>query len=157
MVIRHKESEIHSFYADCFYIVSSQPNQREAPVAHKFVGPRSAMNLDSLVRRQELNSLLFSNAPNPQHFRAWLHSPPWSHFLSGVLFWHLWMMHPPRARKHLPLCLHLTNPCAKRKVLILTKRKGKIYKTKSLSNYITLNTYRKYTLTLVRSLEVKIK
>ena len=34
--------------------------------------------------------------------------------------------------------LHLTNPCAKRKVLILTKPKGKIYKTKSLRNYITL-------------------
>ena len=35
------------------------------------------------------------------------------------------------------LILHLTNPCAKRKVLILTKPKGKIYKTKSLHNYIT--------------------
>ena len=33
--------------------------------------------------------------------------------------------------------LHLTNPCAKRKVLSLTKPKGKIYKTKSLRNYIT--------------------
>ena len=33
--------------------------------------------------------------------------------------------------------LHLTNPCAKRKVLSLTKPKGKIYKTKSLSHYIT--------------------
>ena len=35
------------------------------------------------------------------------------------------------------LMLHLTNPCAKRKVLILTKPKGKIYKTKSLRHYIT--------------------
>ena len=34
--------------------------------------------------------------------------------------------------------LHLTNPCAKRKVLSLTKTKGKIYKTKSLGHYITL-------------------
>ena len=33
--------------------------------------------------------------------------------------------------------LHLTNPCAKRKVLSQTKPKGKIYKTKSLGNYIT--------------------
>ena len=33
--------------------------------------------------------------------------------------------------------LHLTNPCAKQKVLSLTKPKGKIYKTKSLRNYIT--------------------
>ena len=32
------------------------------------------------------------------HFQAWRHSPPWSYFLSGVLFWHLWMPHPLRAR-----------------------------------------------------------
>ena len=35
------------------------------------------------------------------------------------------------------LMLHLTNPRTKRKVLILTKPKGKIYKTKSLRHYIT--------------------
>ena len=35
------------------------------------------------------------------------------------------------------LMLHRTNPCAKRKVLSLTKLKGKIYTTKSLGNYIT--------------------
>ena len=35
------------------------------------------------------------------------------------------------------LMLHLTNPCAKRKVLSLTKPKCKIYKTKSIGNYIT--------------------
>ena len=35
-VIRHEERETQSFYADCFYIVSSQPNQRAAPIAHKF-------------------------------------------------------------------------------------------------------------------------
>ena len=34
--------------------------------------------------------------------------------------------------------LHLTNPCAKRKFLSLTKPKGKIYKTKSLGHYITI-------------------
>ena len=33
--------------------------------------------------------------------------------------------------------LHLTNPCAKRKVLNRTKPKDKIYKTKSLGHYIT--------------------
>ena len=35
------------------------------------------------------------------------------------------------------LMLHLNNPCAKRKVLSLTKPKGKIYITKSLGHYIT--------------------
>ena len=37
----------------------------------------------------------------------------------------------------LALMLHLTNLCAKQNVLSLTKPKGKIYKTKSLRNYIT--------------------
>ena len=40
-------------------------------------------------------------------------------------------------REHLRSCLYLTNPCTKRKVLSLTKPKGKIYKTKSLGHYIT--------------------
>ena len=44
------------------------------------------------------------------------------------------------AREHLHSCLHLTNPCTKRKVLSLTKPKGKIYKTKSLGHYITCRT-----------------
>ena len=38
--------------------------------------------------------------------------------------------------------LHLTNPCAKRKILSLTKPKGKIYKTKSIRHYITGEDFR---------------
>ena len=48
-VIQHEERETQSFYADCFYIVSSQP------VAHKVVWPRPGLNFDSLVRRQKHN------------------------------------------------------------------------------------------------------
>ena len=47
-----------------------------------------------------------------------------------------WHILPARAWTP-ALMLHLPNPCAKRKVLSLTKPKGKIYKTKSLHNYIT--------------------
>ena len=36
------------------------------------------------------------------------------------------------------LMSHLTKPCAKRKVISLSKPKGKIYKTKPLCNYITV-------------------
>ena len=64
----------------------------------------------------------------------------------GFLLWHLWLSHPPHACVN--TCtqwVHLTNPCTKRKVLSLTKPKGKIYKTKndnikkkSLLNYITI-------------------
>ena len=101
------ERERESFYADCFYNVSSQPNQRTAPVAHKFVWPRPALNLDSLVRRQELSSLLFLKSQNPQPtlpVRDVTHIP-WSQFLSEILFWHLWMTNPPRA--HVNTCVHV--------------------------------------------------
>ena len=128
------ERETQSFYADCFYIVSSQPNQRAAPVAYKFVWPRQALNLDSLVRRQELNLLLFFKSPKSSAHAsgAWLHphllvTIPILDFYFDISEWHILSA----------LMLHLTNPCAKRKVLSLTKPKGKIYKTKFLRNYIT--------------------
>ena len=91
-VFRHEERETKSFYADCFYIVSYQPNQRAAPVAHKVVWPRPALNLDSLVRTQELNSLLFLKSPNPQPTfpvleviqTPWFHFPIWGFILTSV-------------------------------------------------------------------------
>ena len=52
---RERERERESFYTDCFYIVSSQPNQRAAPVAHKVVWPRPALKVNLLLSRQELN------------------------------------------------------------------------------------------------------
>ena len=63
---------------------------------------------------------------------------PRSHFQSGVsILTSLNGTSAPRAREHLRSCLHQTNPCAKEKVLSLTKPKVKIYKTKSLCHYIT--------------------
>ena len=103
-VIRHEERETPSFYADCFYIVSSQPNQRAAPVAHKVVWPRPALNLDSLVWRQKLNWLLFLKSPNPQPtlpVRDVTHIP-WSQFLCGIfILTSLNDTSSPRARGHL--------------------------------------------------------
>ena len=121
-VFRHEDRETQSFYADCFYIVSSQPKQRAAPVEHKVVWPRPALKVNLLLPRQELNTLTFSKSQNPQPTLPSMTSftPP-----------------GPIPYEHLRSCLHLTNPCAKRKVLSLTKPKGKIYKTKSLGKYIT--------------------
>ena len=58
-----------------------------------------------------------------------------------ILFWHLWMIHPLRARVNTcaHVCTELTHALS-RKDLILTKSKGKIYKTICLRNYITLYT-----------------
>ena len=82
----------------------------------------------------------FSNLPNPPRtlpVHAVIHIPR-SHLLFGLsIVTSVNDTSAPRARQHLRSCFHLTNPFAKRKVLSLTKPKGKIYKTKSLGHYIT--------------------
>ena len=59
-----------------------------------------------------------------------------------------WRIYPARAWTP-ALMLHLTNPCAKRKVLSLTKPKVKIYKTNSLGNYITVSCKYLYLIILI--------
>ena len=135
-VFRHEERETQSFYADYFYIVSSQPNQRAAPVAHKFVWPHPTLKINLLLPRRELNPAVSQISVHASV--AWRHpntlvtSPIWD-FYFDISEWHILS-----ACAWTPaLMLHLTNPCAKRKVLSLTKLKGKIEKKKSLGNYIT--------------------
>ena len=63
---------------------------------------------------------------------------PRSYFPIWGFYFDISELHILPARASTPaLKLHLNNPCAKRKVLSLTKPKGKIYKTKSLGHYIT--------------------
>ena len=100
-VFQHEETETQSFYADCFYIVSSQPNQHAAPIAHKVVWPRPGPNLNFLVRRQELNSLLFlkSQPTLPVHDVTHI---TWSQILSGIfILTSLNDTSSPRAREYL--------------------------------------------------------
>ena len=66
----------------------TQLTQRAAPVAHKVVWPRPALNLDSLVRRQELNSLLFLKSQPMLPVRDVIHIP-WSQFLSGIFIFRI--------------------------------------------------------------------
>ena len=81
---------------------------------------------------KKLNSLTFLKSPKSSallgmtSFASLVPIPIWG-FYFDICEWHI-----------LPvLMLHLTNPCAKQKVLSLTKPKGKIYKMKSLGYYIT--------------------
>ena len=103
------------------------------------------------VWRQELNSLTFSQI-SAHASGLWRHShspvtiPIWD-FYFDICEWHIL---PARAWTP-ALMLHLTNPCAKWKVLSLTKPKGMIYKTKSLGHYITESVYIfLYTLSLLQ-------
>ena len=110
--------ERQSLYADCFYIVSSQPNQRAAPVAHKFVC--LAQLWISTLSFGGWNSTLcfFSNSPNlqptlPVHDVTHIPKPQ---FLSGIfILISLNDTTSPRAREHMRQCLHRTNPCTEPK------------------------------------------
>ena len=158
-VIRHEERETQSFYADYFWgystwgerdtiflcwlllhrQLSTQPTRgaRCAQIRLASVGPES--NPSRSDARTQLTA--FSQIPKSSAHAsgAWRHSHPlvpipiWD-FYFDISEWHILS-----ARAWTPaFMLHLTNPCAKRKVLSLTKPKGKIYKTKPLCNYITM-------------------
>ena len=139
-VIRHEERVAQSFYAD----FSICPPPRAAPSRKLLVWSRRPPKVTLLPLRQELNSLLFLKSQSTLPVRVVTHIP-WSQFLSGIFFfffdiseWHILSV-----RAWTPaLMLHLTNPCAKRKVLSLTKPKGKIYKTKSPRNYYRSMSFR---------------
>ena len=86
-----------SFCADCFYIVSSQPNQRAAPVAHKVVCLAQLCKSTFFFRSRNSTNCFFSNLS--QRF-WWVTSPkyPGPSSYPGFLFWHPWMTHPLRTR-----------------------------------------------------------
>ena len=120
-----RESDTISFYAD--FSIWTPPR-----VAH-FADPKN--RLPSSRLKSQLTDFFFSN---PQilspRFRAWRHSRPRSHFLTGVIIV-ISLIVTSAPRLHVNICTQLThvltNPCTKRKVLSLSKPKDKIYKTKN--------------------------
>ena len=101
----------------CWLLLHRQLS-RAAPVAHKVVWPCPCLNLNSLVRRQELNSLLFLKSPKSSAHAsgAWRHSHPLVSIPPEIfILTSLNDTSSPRAREHLRSCLHLTNPCTEPK------------------------------------------
>ena len=91
------------------------------------------------LRGKNSTHWLFSNPPNPPHtlpVHDVIHIPR-SRLPSGIFILTSLNDTSPTCAWTPALMLHLTNPCAKWKVLSLTRPKGKIYKTKSLAHYIT--------------------
>ena len=125
--------EIHNLSMLAF---SSAPNHVRPPP--QTTGLISA-NPESQPSSSDAKTQLTDISQIPAHASgAWRHSHLLVSFSIWGLFWHLWMTHPPPRAWTPALMLYLTNPCAKRKVLSLTKPKGKIYKAKSLGHYITI-------------------
>ena len=114
----------------------SVPQPGAVPTAR----PRWVQKVNHLLLRQEPNSTDFFKCPKSYAHAsgAWRHLHPPIPFFIWDFYFDISEWHILPARAWTPaLMLHLTNPCAKRKVLSLTKPKGKIYKTKSLGHYIT--------------------
>ena len=115
--------------------LSTQPTRGACSAQSRLATPSS----DSQLSSSEAGTQLTAFFRIPAHASgAWRHPntlvsiPIWD-FYFDVSEWHILS-----ARAWTPaLMLHLTYPCDKRKVLSLTKPKGKIYKTKSLGSYIT--------------------
>ena len=134
-----RKREAPSFYDD----FSIRPKPRAAPAARPRWAPKVNLlpprqELNSSVRAQELNELTFLKSQPTLPVRDVTYIP--GHILyPGFLLWHLWMTRPLRARVNTcaHVCTWLTHALS-RKVLSLTKPKGKIYKTKSLGHYITI-------------------
>ena len=108
--------------------LSTQPTRDARSAQSRLASPRSESRLSRLEAGTQLTA--FSHS---RHLHPLVTVPIWD-FYFDISEWHILS-----ACAWTPaLMLHLTNPCAKRKVLSLTKLKGKIYKTKSLRNYITV-------------------
>ena len=126
--------DTQSFYANCFYIC---PKPRAAPHLQT-IGLASA-GPESQPSRSDVGTQLTAFSQTSAHASgAWRHPHPLvpitiRDFYFDISEWHILSSHAWTPA----LMLHLANPCAKRKVVSLTKLKGKIYITKSLRNYIT--------------------
>ena len=127
-VFRHEERETQSFYAD--FSICTPPTTR---CTTGLISASPESQPSSSDAKTQLTD--FSQVPQ---------NPPGRHLHPPVTF-PIWDFYFDISESHIlsacawtpALMLHLTNPCAKRKVLSLTKPKGKIYKTKSLGHYIT--------------------
>ena len=128
-VFRHKERDTIFIY----WLFPLPTANTCAPCGKALESKRKS----SFFGQQVSTNWLFSNFS--PHFRcvtsltSLVQSTIWD-FYGDICERHV---HSTRAREHLRSCLYLTKLCTRRKVLSLTKPKGKIYKTKSLGHHIT--------------------
>ena len=108
--------------------LSTQPIRGTRSAQICLASPSSESRLSRLEARTQLTDL-FQISKSSAHTSGHDVTPiPWSQFLSGIFI--LTSLNDTSSlREWIPaLMLHLTNSCTKRKVLILSKPKGKIYK-----------------------------
>ena len=123
----HNLSMLTDFTSSAFKPINAQRS--------RLASPSSESQPSSSVAGTELTafSQISAHASGVWRHPNTLVPIPIGDFYFDISEWHILSAHAWTPA----LMLHLTNPCAKQKVLSLTKLKGKIYKTKSLGNYIT--------------------
>ena len=163
---RHRESEIHDIHeigsgTKLYYLwvkrffdmkrerhtiflcwlllhrqLSTQPTRGARSAQSRLASPSSESQPSSPEAGAQLTafSQISAHTSSAWHHPNTLGSIPIWDFYLDISEWHILF----EGAWTPALMLHLTSPCAKRKVLSLTKSKGKIYKTKSLGNYITI-------------------
>ena len=136
-VYRHEERERHTIFL-CWLLLHRQLSTLPMRGARSAQIRLALPSSESWLSRSEAGIQLTAFSQISAHNScAWRHSHP----LVPIFIWNFYFdiseWHILSTRAWTPaLMLHPTNPCAKRKVLCLTKPKVKICKTKSLSNYI---------------------
>ena len=131
-VFRQEERERHNFFL-C-WLFHLNPDTCGTFRRPKVVSPRRGPKINLLRQSPKLNSRFFFKSPKSSTLPGMTSfTCPVPFYCQGFLLWHLWLSHPPRTRVNscTQLTHALTNPYTKRKVLSLTKPKGKIYKTKN--------------------------
>ena len=81
--------------------LSTQPTRGARSAQSCLASPRSESQLSRSEAGTQLPDFLRSQNPQPTLPVHDLIHISWSYFQSGVLFWHLWMTHPPRARMNI--------------------------------------------------------
>ena len=118
--------------------LSIQPTRGARSAQIRLASPSSESRLSRSEAGTQLPALSQIPKFSAHASGAWRHSHPLVLISICDFFFYISEWHIISACTWTPaLMLQLTNPCAKRKVIRLTKPEGKIYKTKSLSNYIT--------------------
>ena len=135
---RHEKRETQFFYVDCSSTVSFQltdsTNACVHPAVKKLDSPRPGPKnqLASSKFKSQLTAFIQNHLESQPitsgHDVIHIPSPI---FYLGFLLWHLWFLHPLRARAWTPALMSAPTHALSRKVLSLTKPKDKICKTKN--------------------------
>ena len=129
--------ERHTIFL-CWLLLHRQLSTQHTPGARSAQIRLASPSSESQLSRSEAGTQLTAFSQISAHAScAWRHPHPLVSIPIWDFYFNISESHILSARAWTPvLMLHLTNPSAKRKVLSPTKPKGKIYKTKSLRNYI---------------------